>query len=111
MRTKDPRFSVPFCIFNEPMPAKMFVCLVYLISVSSVDGMCKPGYEAMKRAMRDADGDKGSNATVRTCLMGLNKRGWIFSMKKTNGRMVIVLRVPYRFRKQKLPLTTISVVQ
>lgn len=110
MRITQARFSVPFCLFTEPMPDKARSLLVYLLSVSDFGGGCTPGYDAMKRAIRAHDGDNGSNATVRRYLAFLHKAGWIFSMKKTNSKMHIWLQIPHRFRAKKTPKTTISVV-
>lgn len=110
MRITQARFSVPMCIFTEPMPDKARSLLVYLLSVSDFGGGCAPGYDAMRRAIRAHDGDNGSNATVRRYLALLQKSGWIFATKKTNQRMRIWLQIPHRFRQQNAPKTTISVV-
>lgn len=99
MKLRVARFTVPDCALAEPMPGKMFKLLIYLVKVSRYGGECRPGYRAMRAAMRDEEGDKGSNATVRSALVELKKRGWIFAMRKTNGLMAIYLQIPLRFRK------------
>jgi len=99
MKLRVARFTVPDCALAEPMPGKMFKLLIYLIKISRYGGECRPGYKAMKHAMRDCDGDAGSNHTVRSALTELKRRGWIFNMRKTNGLMAIYLQIPLRFRK------------
>lgn len=110
MRITQSRFSVPFCALVEPMPSKAFKLLIYLISVSNFEGACRPGYDHMRRVMRDNERFKGSDSTVKKNLLWLQKDGWIHHMKRGNARMVIFLQIPPRHRPQKLPKTTISVV-
>lgn len=110
MRITQARFSVPFCILDEPMPSKALKLLVYLLSISDFGGCCRPGYEAMRKVMRDHSRGNGSDTTVRKQLLWLKKDGWIFEIRRTNARMLVWLQIPPRFRPQKLPKTTISVV-
>jgi len=110
VKITSPRFSVPSAVFDESLPSKAFKLLVYLYRVSDVGGACRPGYAGMKRAMRDHDGDNGCNSTVRRCLQTLNKRGWIFAMKRTNSKMTIWLQIPHRLRVEKPLQSTISIV-
>lgn len=81
------------------MESKARCLLFFLLRVSRYGGECRPGYTAMKRAIRDTDADKGSNNTVRKALSALDKAGWIGSIKKNTGIMFIVLQIPMRFRK------------
>lgn len=115
MKMKETRFSVPFCIFAEPMPAKARVLLVYLFGQSDFGGVCRPGYSEMQRAIRDKPSENGSRTTVRRWLGYLEKQGWIFHMKRTNGNMAIWLQVPPRYRSRerakKDVVVPISVVQ
>ena len=111
MRIDRGRFSVPDCIWEEPMPGKAFKLLTFLIAKSDVGGAVRPGYEAMKRAIRERDGERGSNTTVRTCLARLKKSGWIFTMRRSNSKMTIWLQIPPRFRKEKPLKNVVSVVQ
>jgi len=104
------KFSIPSCIYAEPMPAKAFKLLVFLFNESDYTGACAPGYAAMRLAMRGKIGDAGSNHTVNSSLRCLQKAGWIFTMKRTNSRMAVWLQIPNRFRKEKAPATCISVV-
>lgn len=110
MRITQTRFSVPLCILEEPMPSKGFKLLVFLLSISDYAGVCRPGYDAMRKVLRDKLRDNGSDTTVRKHLLWLKSDGWIFDMKKTNARMIVWLQIPPRYRPQKLPKTTISVV-
>ncbi len=111
MKISQSRFSVPFCVFTDPMPAKQRCLLVYLFSISSIEGGCEPGYTAMKNALRDHIGDKGSNTTVRKHLEGINADGWVFAMHRTNGKMRIWLKIPPRHKKADKQMQLISVVQ
>lgn len=110
MKIAQARFSVPSCALDEPMPSKAYKLLSYLLRESDYAGVCRPGYDAMRKIMRDKLRDNGSDTTVRKHLLWLKGDGWIFNMKKTNARMVIWLQIPPRYRPAKLPKTTISVV-
>lgn len=110
MKIPQSRFSVPDCILEDPMPSKALKLLLYLLSISDYGGACRPGYDHMRKVMRDKIQDKGSDTTVRKHLIWLKKDGWIFNMKRTNARMIVWLQIPPRHRPQKLPKTTISVV-
>ena len=110
MRIHQARFSVPFCIFEEPMPSKQLKLLLFLFSESTVEGGCSPGYRAMRHAMRDHDTDKGSDTTVLKYLDALNKAGWIFAIHKTNGRMRIWLKIPARFKPRPKQMELLSVL-
>lgn len=92
------------------MPSKAFKLLAFLIRESNFAGACRPGYDAMRLAIRDTIKDNGSNHTVRRCLKSLDKSGWVFAMRRTNSRMDIWIQIPHRFRKEKAPETPISVV-
>lgn len=111
MRIKDHRFSVPICIFAEPMPAKAFKLLVFLFGQSDFSGHSRPGYDSMRKAVRDDRMENGSQTTVRTHLLYLERKGWIFHMKKTNSKMAVWLQIPPRFRRPDKPNSLISVVQ
>ena len=113
MKFKERRFSIPFAIFDEQMPSKAFKLLVYLFGEADFAGHCRPGYEAMRLAIRDESGENGSPATVRRYLHYLEKRAWIFHMKKTNGRMAIYIQIPPRFKakskdkKEAVPMLSV----
>lgn len=110
MKIAISKFSVPDCALDEPMPSKAFKLLAFLLRESDYAGACRPGYDAMRRALRDSTNDNGSNHTVRKYLKVLDKMGWIFTMKKTNARMAIWMQIPNRFRRHAAPKTTLSVV-
>lgn len=110
MRFPEKAFSVPFCIFTEKMPSKAFKLLVYLFSQSDFSGYSCPGYNHMRKAICDTDAANGCNSTVRRYLSFLEKKAWIFHMKKTNGKMGIWLQIPPRFRLQKRRISLISEV-
>lgn len=99
MRLQVPRFSVPDCALAEPMSGKAFKLLVYLLSISRMGGECRPGYRAMRAAMRDKDDEKGCDASVKRALRELTGKGWIFNTRRTSGLMAIYLQIPLRFRK------------
>lgn len=87
-------------IFAEPMPSKAFKLLVFLYRISRQGGECRPGYDAMQRAIRDGENDKGSRSTVKSSLDWLEDNGWFFARRKNNGKMFIYLRKePLRFVK------------
>lgn len=112
MRFPEKRFSVPFSAFVEPMPSKAFKLLVYLFSQADFSGHCAPGYDAMQKAVRDDPAENGSRTTVRTHLLLLESKGWIFHMKRTNDNMAIWLQIPPRFRqRERKAKSLISVVQ
>lgn len=110
MKIPVKHFSIPFCIFDEPLPSKSLKLLVFLFSKADFNGASQPGYSAMREAIRDQSSENGSKTTVRRYLELLEKRGWIFHMKRTSGRMAIWLQIPPRFRKSKAP-SLVSVVQ
>lgn len=111
MKIAIAKFSVPACLLFEPLPSKALKLLIYLIQVSDYGGACRPGYDAMRKAMRDHDRDNGSNHTVRNALQTLKKKGWIFTMKRTNSKMGIWLQIPHRFKSETKHENLISVVQ
>lgn len=111
MKVTQRRFSVPFCVLDEPMPSKALKLLVYLFSISSLDGACRPGYEHMRRIMRDHERCKGSDTTVRKHLDYLVEMQWISHIRKTNARMIVWLRIPPRLRPVEVPKTTIAIVR
>lgn len=110
MRLPRLGFSVPLCIFDDDMPAKRRCLLVFLFRVSRHGGECRPGYAAMRRAMRDADGERGCNATVRRHLAALEADGWIHHMRRTQSAMLIYLQIPFRFRVKKCVEKALRVV-
>ncbi len=103
MKFKQGRFSIPDCIFTEPMPAKAFKLLIYLFSEADFAGLCRPGYACMQKTIRDDLRENGSRTTVRGHLCYLEQRGWIFHMKRTSGRMAIWLQIPPRLRSIPRP--------
>lgn len=105
MKVAQKRFSVPFCILDEPMPAKALKLLIHLLSISSVDGACRPGYAQMRRAIREHEDCKGSDATVRKHLAYLMEKQWISHMRRTNSKMIVWLRIPPRLRSELVPKT------
>ncbi len=107
MRIKDRRFSVPACVFDQGMPCKQFKLLVFLFSASDFAGTCRPGYASMRLAIRDSDRERGCDTTVRRYLKRLEKEGWIFTMKRTRGRMAIWLQIPPRLRAKDEPKTAL----
>lgn len=114
MKIKQARFSLPACAFDEPMPSKAFKLLCYLFSRSDFAGLSRPGYAAMQQVIRDDPRENGSRTTIRAHLLYLERKGWIFHMKRTSGRMAIWLQIPPRFRRSKeedRAITPISVVQ
>lgn len=112
MRIRQERFSLPWCILDEPMPSKALNLLMFLFRESDFEGLSRPGYAAMQKAVRDDPRENGSKTTVRAHLKYLEERGWIFHMKKTNGRMAIWLQIPPRLRpSKKEQVKRISVVQ
>lgn len=97
------RFSLPFAIFEEPMPDKALRLLVYLFSISNYQGICRPGYRGMK-----AGAEIGSNATVKACLDLLQKRGWIWTIKKGgSNNSTVALEIPSRLRKKDVPISVV----
>lgn len=102
MKIRQYQFTIPKCIFDEPMPAKQFVLLCFLFSKSDFGGMARPGYAAMKRAIRGKEGEVGCDSTIRRMLVSLQKLGWIWHIKRSNGIAAIYLRIPPRLvKKQK----------
>lgn len=62
--------------------------------------MARPGYAAMKMAIRDKDGERGCDSTIRRMLVNLQKLGWIWHIKRSNGIAAIYLRIPPRLVKK-----------
>lgn len=94
------------------MPSKAVKLLLYLFQRADFEGLCRPGYASMQRAVRDDPRENGSKTTIRAHLQYLEARGWIFHMKKTNGKMAIWLQIPPRMRTTKKDeVKRISVVQ
>lgn len=110
MRIKVKGYYAPKCAHEEPMPCKARCLLLYLFSISRPGGECRPGYEGMKQAIRDKPGEKGCDATIRRYLKRLKKEGWIFHMRRTQGRMMIYLQIPFRFRVKTEVVESISVL-
>lgn len=101
MKFPEKRFSVPFCVFSEPMPSKALKLLLFLLSRSDFSGFSQPGYSEMVKAIRDDPAENGCHNTVRTYLKLLEQKAWIFHMRRTNGKMGIWLQIPPRFRHRK----------
>lgn len=97
MRFSEPRFSIPFAILNDDLPDKAIRLLIFLFSQSDFNGACSPGYKEMK-----AKADIGSDATIANTLRLLQRKGWIFHIKKGgSNRSTIWLQIPPRFRSPK----------
>lgn len=99
MRIVEPRFSVPFSIFKEKMTPNSRNLLVFLFSLSDFKGMARVSY----KDIREGTGI-GSDATVKSALSFLRKKGWIFFTKRGGPRSnIIFLEIPTRLRKKDVP--------
>jgi hypothetical protein len=84
-------------LHREPIPARPFKLLVFLLSQALPEGECKPGNAAMCEAIRNTGLENGSVHTVNACLDVLARLGWISRINPTRPRS-IYLRVPKRYR-------------
>ncbi len=89
MKLTKHRFSIPNCIFEDSLTDSEFRLLIFLFYVSSFDGRCDPGYEAMMHYTRS------SRSTVYRTLKTLKKNGWIHAIKKGGPKKLsFFLRLP-----------------
>lgn len=97
MRIKEKRFSVPNCALNDGLEDKAFRLLVFLYSRTDFNGACSPGYTAMKEGA-----SIGADSTVKYTLDSLQKKGWIFHIKKNgSSHATIWLQTPPRYRQKR----------
>ena len=97
MKTTEPRFILPNCVFEDALPYAAFYLLCYLWSVSSVDGHCAPGYDKMLHAMSTR-----CRNTITRNLNILRKRGWFhYCKRKGNQNKAFQLCIPARYQTKK----------
>lgn len=88
--SKTQGFTTPRAVFEDDLPDKATILLVYLFMVSSCDGLAAPGYATMMRHTGIA-----SRTTLSRSLRVLREHGWFHFVRKGNGRNTVFhLRVP-----------------
>lgn len=107
MKLTERRFSVPTCIFEDGLPDKAFILLVFLFSQSDMSGMVSPGYTAMKTGAHIT-----SRSTIAKSLDILKKHGW-FHFSKRNGHRNATywLRIPPRWKSYEREKNSLKIAQ
>lgn len=98
MRIQEKRFSVPFCVFDDNLTSCAQVVLVFLFSQSDCGGHCRVSYDRISEFTGFA-----SRNSISDALALLQKRGWFYKRKRTNGAQIVQLRIPTRYMT-KLPM-------